>query len=74
MIHQAICENGVDGDIKRVAMQIFNPDDKHGFVDEILEKMHWGREKYYRVIDVFAKCPQWVEYTQSVREWLKEKK
>lgn len=74
VIHQAICENGVDGDIKRVAMQIFNPDDKHGFVDEILEKMHWGREKYYRVIDVFAKCPQWVEYTQSVREWLKEKK
>lgn len=74
VIHQAICADGADSEIKRVAMRIVNPDDKHGFVDDILEKMHWGRDKYHRVVDEFAKCPQWVEYTQSVREWLKEKK
>lgn len=74
VIHQAICANGEDCEIKRVAVRIVNPDDKHGFVDEILEKMHWGREKYQRVIDEFAKCPQWANYTQSVRVWLNGKK
>lgn len=74
VIHKAICDNGEECDIKRVAMRIVNPDDKHGFVDEILEKMHWGREKYYRVVDEFAKCPQWTNYTRSVRDWLNGKK
>lgn len=57
-----------------MALQIVNPDDKHGFVDEILTKMHWGREKYYRVIDEFAKCPQWSVYTHDVRNWLLTRK
>lgn len=69
-IHSAICAHGQDTEIKRVALQIVNPDDKHGFVDEILEKMHWGREKYYRVVDEFAKCPEWEEYTRGVNDWL----
>ena len=74
VIHQAICVDGEDSEIKQVALQIVNPDDKHGFVDDILTKMHWGREKYYRVIDEFAKCPQWRVYTHDVRNWLITKK
>lgn len=70
VIHNAICTNGRDTEIKRVAMQIINPNDKHGFVDDILEKMHWGRDKYYRVVDEFAQCPEWENYICNVKEWL----
>ena len=70
VIHGAICARGRDSEIKDVALQIVNPNDKHGFVDEILEKMHWGRDMYYRVIDEFAQCPEWEEYTRNVKEWL----
>lgn len=70
VIHSAICAHGLETEIKRVARQIVNPDDKHGFVDEILEKMHWRRDKYYKVVEDFARCPEWEEYTHNVKEWL----
>lgn len=70
VIHQSICNNGRDSEIKTVAIRIINPDDGHCFVNDILEQMHWGRDKYYRIIDEFAKCPQWVDYTCDIRQWL----
>lgn len=70
VIHQSICDEGRESEIKNVATRIINPDNQHGFVDDILEQMHWGRDKYYRIIDEFARCPQWKHYTRDIRQWL----
>jgi energy-coupling factor transporter ATP-binding protein EcfA2 len=80
-IHHLICDQPAAGlslpeaEIQNAAMEIVNPQDKHGFIYHLANTLGDDRAvQLTRVIPLAAKNAAWAAFTQPVREWLTARK
>lgn len=64
-----------DNDLSSYAKEIVIARDKHGYLEEILEKSGESREGFYtRLTHILSKLDFWQEYVHELNDWLLERK
>lgn len=67
--------NGQNEEIVNLAREIIAPNDKHKYLDDIIDGLGVSEEVgLYMIIEDLSKHPEWRVYTNSVRRWLNNEK
>jgi hypothetical protein len=62
---------GIDTEILEAIHRAGHIEDKHQYVNNIIDELGYTREDgLLRIVEAMAKTSVWAEYTSEVREWL----
>lgn len=64
---------GVWNEIIGAAQDINAVPDTHHFIDDVIERLGYGKYDYKEVVNLLSSLPFWSAYTQPIRTWLQGK-